>query len=139
MLDEKEYLRWLSSAKNALSSAIGDADRRDFNWACFKSQQAAEFAVKALLRGLGLPSYGHSLSRLLTEAEENLGSIKPEIIEAAKTLDKHYIPTRYPNAWVEGSPEEYYTKMDAEATIRYAKQIISWVEKKWKSLKKGES
>ena len=139
MLDEKEYLRWLSSAKNALSSAIGDADRRDFNWACFKSQQAAEFAVKALLRGLGLPSYGHSLSRLLTEAEENLRSIKPEIIEAAKTLDKHYIPTRYPNAWVEGSPEEYYTKMDAEATIRYAKQIISWVEKKWKSLKKGES
>ncbi|MGQ9642159.1 MAG: HEPN domain-containing protein, partial [Candidatus Bathycorpusculaceae bacterium] len=89
--------------------------------------------------GCGLPSYGHSLSRLLTSVEEDLGSIEHEIVEAAKTLDKYYIPTRYPNAWVEGSPEEYYTKMDAEAAIKSAEQIISWVEERWKLLKKRRS
>jgi len=137
MLDEKEYLRWLSSSRKTLSSALGDADRGDFNWACFKSQQAAEFAIKALLRGLGLPSYGHSISRLFKVVEENLGSTKKEIVEAAKTLDKYYVPTRYPNAWVEGSPEEYYTRRDAESAIRCAEQIIGWVEQRWKSLKRG--
>lgn len=138
MLDEREYLRWMRFSGKTLSSAMADADRGDFNWACFKCQQAAEFAVKALLRGLGLPSYGHSLSRLLIGAEENLGSIEPEIIEAAKTLDKYYVPTRYPNVWVEGSPEEYYTRADAESAIKCARQIINWVEKKWKSLKGEE-
>jgi len=136
MLDEKEYVRWMNSSKKTLSSALADAERGDFNWACFKCQQAAEFAVKSLLRGLGLPSYGHSISRLLRVVEENLGVVEDEIIEAAKTLDKYYIPTRYPNAWVEGSPEDYYTKFDAELAIKSARKIIGWVEEKWESLKR---
>ncbi len=135
MLDEREYLRWMRSSERTLSSAVADAEREDFNWACFKCQQAAEFAVKALMRGLGLPSYGHSLSRLITETKERLGSIELEIVEAAKALDKYYVPTRYPNAWAEGGPEEYYIRADAESAIRFARQIISWVVEKWKSLK----
>lgn len=139
LLDEREYERWMRSSRKTLSSAMADAGREDFNWACFKCQQAAEFAIKALLRGLGLHSYGHSLSRLLTVVKENIGPIREEIMAAAKTLDKYYVPTRYPNAWVEGSPEEYYTKRDAEATIRSAEQIMNWVEEKWKSLKEEGS
>jgi len=136
-MDESEYLRWILFSRRTLDSARGDLERGDYNWACFKSQQAAEFAVKALLRGLGMPSYGHSLSRLLTET---LGALQcnDKIIQAAKTLDKYYVPTRYPNAWVEGSPNEYYTRNDAEEAIRLAENIIGWVEDKWKSLKRGE-
>ena len=65
MLDESEYVRWLSSARRTLDSAVGDLGRGDYNWACFKAQQAAEVGVKALLRGLGLPSYGRSISKLV--------------------------------------------------------------------------
>lgn len=31
------------------SSAVADANRGDFDWTCFKCQQATEFVVKALL------------------------------------------------------------------------------------------
>lgn len=134
-MDESEYLRWILFSKRTLSSARGDLERGDYNWACFKSQQAAEFAVKALLRGLGMPSYGHSISRLLTGVSSAL-KCDDKIIQAAKALDKHYVPTRYPSAWVEGSPDEYYTKKDAEDAIRFAEDIMSWVEDVWRSLKK---
>ncbi len=138
MLDESEYLRWLASAKRTLESAQGDLSRGDYNWACFKAQQAAEMAVKALLHGLGLPAYGHSVSRLLI----NLGSkglqVSNDIINLAKSLDKYYIPTRYPNAWVEGTPYDYYTVEDAESAIRCAKSIIEWVEEVWRYLRRGE-
>ena len=136
MLDEGEYRRWISSSKRALDSARGDLERGDFNWACFKAQQAGEFAVKALLRGLGLPSYGHSVYKLLVGSGEDLG-LNGEIIQSSKALDKLYVPTRYPNAWVEGTPEDFFTRVDAEEAVRHAEHIISWVEEKWRSLKRG--
>ncbi|MEM1514646.1 MAG: HEPN domain-containing protein [Candidatus Bathyarchaeia archaeon] len=136
-MDESEYLRWILFSKRTLDSARSDLRRGHYNWACFKSQQAAEFAVKALLRGLGMPSYGHSISRLLTEISGAL-QCDDKIIQAAKTLDKHYVPTRYPNAWAEGSPDEYYTRKDAKEAIRFAEDIVNWVEDKWRSLKREE-
>mgnify|MGYP000312404807 CR=1 FL=1 len=106
MLDENEFERWMKSARATLKSAEGDLERGDYNWACFKAQQAAEFAIKALLHGLGLPAYGHSISKLLTKLPRDLAPQR-DLIQAAKTLDKYYVPTRYVNAWAEGTPEDY--------------------------------
>ncbi len=136
LLDADEYLRWIVSAKKTLDSAKGDLERGDYNWACFKAQQAAELAVKALLHGLGMPAYGHSVSKLLLNIKLKGLFVSEETVEYAKTLDKYYVPTRYPNAWAEGAPHEYYTEKDAETAITYAHQIIKWVEKQWKSLEK---
>lgn len=36
-----------------------------------------------------------------------------------------------------GSPDEYYTKRDAKEAIRFAENIVGWVEVKWRSLKRG--
>lgn len=138
MLDKAEYDRWIRSSRRTLGSARGDLERGDYNWTCFKAQQAAEFAIKALLHGLGLPAYGHSVSRLLTEAPRSLRA-QEEIVQAAKTLDKYYVPTRYPNAWAEGTPEDYYTKEDAEKAVKCVEAIIDWVEASWKLLKGEES
>jgi len=135
-MDESEFVRWISFSKRTLDSARGDLERGDYNWACFKSQQAAEFALKALLRGLGMPSYGHSLSRLLLEVGR-VFQCEDDVVQAAKTLDKYYVPTRYPNAWVEGVPDEYYTRKDAEDAVRFAERIIFWIEERWRSLKRG--
>ena len=134
LLDEGEYSRWMRSAKRALESALGDAERGDFNWACFKAQQAAEFAAKALLHGIGAPACGHSVARLLGEVGVQVPS---EIVQAAKTLDKYYVPTRYPNAWAEGIPNDYYTERDAEEAIKDAEAVIRFVEDAWKSLRGG--
>lgn len=135
MLDETEYVRWIKASKGAVGSAQGDLERGDYNWACFKAQQAAEFAVKAVLHGLGLPVYGHSVSALLTKALRNL-QVSEKMIDEAKTLDKYYVPTRYPNAWAEGTPQDYYTKSDAKKAIKSAKSIVNWAEGLWRSLKR---
>ena len=80
-----------------------------------------------------MPSYGHSLSRLLLEVGR-VFKCEDDVVQAAKTLDKYYVPTRYPNAWVEGVPDEYYTRKDA---VRFAERIIFWIEERWRSLKRG--
>lgn len=134
VFDESEFSRWLAMAKKTITSAQGDLERGDFNWACFKAQQSAEYAVKALLHGLGLEAYGHSVSKLLSKLTKDLDYSK--ILQEAKTLDKYYVPTRYPNAWVEGLPIDYYTRQDALQAIEYAEKIIRWVEDVWRSLSK---
>ena len=135
MLDEDEFKRWFNMALATVRSAEGDLERGDYNWACFKAHQSAEFAVKGLLRGLGLSAYGHSVSALLAAAPTELKALN--LLQQAKTLDKYYVPTRYPNAWAEGSPSDYYTREDASQAIGYAKSIIGWVEEAWRSLKQG--
>jgi len=138
MLDEKEFSRWMRSSKRTLSSADRDRGSGDYNWSCFKAHQAAEFAVKALLRGLGLHAYGHSVSGLLSRLEGML-EVSGEVMSDAKALDKLYVPTRYPNAWAEGSPEDYYTANDSQNAIKSAENIIRWVESSWKSLRRGKN
>lgn len=124
-------------ARKTLESARGDCERGDYNWACFKSQQAAEAAVKGLLHGLGLDAYGHSISRLLERLRARGLDTPNKLINMGKTLDKYYIPTRYPNAWAEGSPHDYYTEKDASESIEYAEKIIKWVVETWRYLEKG--
>lgn len=133
LLDDSEFSRWISMAKKTVDSAQGDLERGDYNWACFKAQQSAEFAVKALLHCLGLEAYGYSVSSLLLKLPGELNSIA--IMQEAKTLDKYYVPTRYPNTWAEGLPVDYYTYHDALQAINYAEKIINWVVEAWRSLR----
>jgi HEPN domain-containing protein len=121
---------WLNQAKRDLGHAKHARDDKDYEWACFAAQQAAEKAVKALYQKLGADAWGHSVYALL----ENLpGKFEPfieDLKENAKELDKHYIPPRYPNSYPEGAPFEYYTKREAERAIKHAAQIISFCEDK---------
>jgi len=52
-LDAQEYERWMKSAYKTLESARRDRENGFYNWACFKSHQASDKALKALLWGLG--------------------------------------------------------------------------------------
>jgi HEPN domain-containing protein len=48
------------------------------------------------------------LTYLLERLERELGiEALINIKQACIALDKYYIPTRYPDAWVEGIPEDY--------------------------------
>jgi HEPN domain-containing protein len=126
--DRQEYERWLAQAKHTLASAERDAADQDFNWACFKAQQAGEYALKSLLRGLDQPAHGHVLRRLLNYLASVEITPTPEVLEAAQRLDLHYIPTRYPDVYPEGSPHEYYNLKITEEAIGAAHLILAWVE-----------
>ena len=77
-VDRDEYVRWRGQAQHTFESAQRDVSDSDFDWACFKAHQAAEYCVKGLLRGLGLMAVGPSLLRLLEQMEQQ-AHIRPPI------------------------------------------------------------
>jgi HEPN domain-containing protein len=120
---------WFRQAEADLRHARNSKQAGDYDWAAFASQQAAEKAIKALFQHLHLEAWGHVLSALL----ENLpNKSKPamDLIDRAKELDKHYIPTRYPNGFERGAPVDFYTNKEAGDAIANAKAIIEFCRDK---------
>jgi HEPN domain-containing protein len=77
---------------------------------------------EALLYARGSTSIvTHSLRRLVRECEALDGSFHG-LADAARLLDQHYIPTRYPSGLDEEvPPTRYYEKGDAEACLQSAR------------------
>jgi HEPN domain-containing protein len=94
---------------------------RLFEWACFGSQQAAEKALKAVFAARGEDAWGHSVRELL---EALLPDAPAALLDAARELDRCYIPTRYPNGFDRGAPKDHFGESDADRTIAGAEQIL---------------
>lgn len=118
---------WIKQAKRDLESAKVQLINAFFEWACFVAQQAAEKAVKAVYQKLGAEAWGHSVSDLLRGLKEKM-DIPVDLSKMAMHLDKFYIPARYPNGWVSGSPAEYITKEDAENAVSDSEKILQFCE-----------
>ena len=129
----EEARRWLMQAKRDLEAARVSAANGLYEWACFQAQQAAEKAVKALLYALGRSPWGHSIVELMEYARRHV-EVGEELMVAARELDRHYIPSRYPNAFESGYPGIYYDAPTAERAIRAAETIIGWVEEQLRRL-----
>lgn len=100
-------------------------DDGDFDWAAFAAHQSGEKAIKALFQVLHLEAWGHTVSTLLTSLPAE--AAPPDaLIDAGKELDKHYIPTRYPNGFERGAPADFYTRADADRTIAAAEAILEF-------------
>jgi HEPN domain-containing protein len=99
----------------------------DYEWACFASHQAAEKALKAVYQKCGGEAWGHSL-RELVEGLRGRVEIPPEVDEAALTLDRHYIPSRYPDAFPSGAPFQYYRLEDATKSVEASHDVLSFCE-----------
>ena len=54
------------------------------------------------------------------------GPLPPALIDRAKGLDKHYIPTRYPNGFDSGAPTDFYTEKEAGEAVDAADTIIGF-------------
>ena len=118
---------WLAQAKRDLDHAVASRHAEHYEWACFSAQQAAEKAVKAVYLHIHGEGWGHSVYGLLRGLSERL-DLGASVLEAAKVLDKHYIPARYPNGFDQGSPGDYYTLKEADEAITYAQRIIEFCE-----------
>jgi len=127
MIDSEEYNRWMNEAENTFKSANVDKENGFYNWCCFKCHQAAEFALKGLLYGLGLTPFGHSLTKMTNDLKNQKINIT-SILTACKKLDLHYIPSRYPNAHPTGSPFEYHDENIAEEAIINARKIMDFIK-----------
>jgi len=115
---------WWEQASRDLAHARHAAEDADFEWSAFAAQQAAEKALKSVIIGAGGEPWGH----LTTGLAEALPSepAPPEILDAARRLDKHYIPARHPNGFAAGFPGRLYTRGEAEQAIIDATSIIDF-------------
>jgi HEPN domain-containing protein len=127
---KNEAQRWFLQAQRDLDDAKFNLSGERFNVACFLAQQSAEKAIKAYLIFKGVDFvWGHSVADLCEDAKK-FDSEFQTIEKACKSLDKFYIPTRYPNALPGGIPSEAFDKSDAEKAISLAEEILKFVEKK---------
>jgi len=136
MFDWDEYERWMDQARYTLASIKADLNFGSYSWACFKAHQAAEYALKAFLRGAGKTAFGYDLRELAIAAAEYCGFLE-EVLEDALFLSKFYIPPRYPDSFPGGSPYQFYTRRDAESAFKAAERIIDWVDRCAERLKEA--
>ena len=98
-------------------------------FSCFLGQQAAEKAVKAFLVLHGEEEvWGHSVAVLCDRA----GGYEPAFVQLrpnGAALDRHYIPTRYPNGLPGGLPADAFGTRDSEQALEDAGAILEEVEK----------
>jgi HEPN domain-containing protein len=114
---------WFRQARRDLEQARMSAQTGYYEWACFAAQQAAEKAVKAVFQQRHLEAWGHVVHQLLGKwPTENVPSA--ELMDAARRLDRHYIPTRYPNGFESGAPGDFYTDADAQQALLDAEAIL---------------
>ncbi len=116
---------WLKQAEGDLGHSRNAEKAGDYDWACFAAQQSAEKAVKGLMLARGGEGWGHSVMRLLRDLAQVM-DVPESLIRLAMRLDKHYIPTRYPNGFDTGAPKEYYTNEDSTQAIEDAEAIFNF-------------
>lgn len=126
--NEELAQNWRKQAVLDLRAARSNMESGNNEWACFAAQQAAEKFLKAFLYAQGQRVLtSHSLRRLVLEAadhDENFASLEKE----AKTLDRFYFATRYPDAIAGEVPGEYFSDVDAKEAIVLAERFENAVQ-----------
>ena len=114
---------WWEQALLDLRHAKNSVEAGDHEWAAFAAHQAAEKALEAVLMKAGGEPWGHLLTAL-AEGWRDLEPAADTVLDAARRLDKHYLPTRYPNGFPEGYPGKLYTRREALDAIEDARAIV---------------
>jgi len=116
---------WLRQAEADVAHARHALAGGHYEWASFAAQQAAEKAAKAAHAALGQEAWGHVVTELLEALRPSEAAIDGDLLDRARSLDKLYIPTRYPNALAGGAPADFYTRAEAERAIADTEAILA--------------
>ena len=115
--DAKE---WFRKARRYLRVAADNIESGYADVAAFYSQQAAEFALKALqVHTLGRFQRTHDLTLLAKTL-----SSPPRIVALAAAISPVYVAARYPD--VGGSR---ITRRDADGYLDAARRLVRWVRR----------
>jgi HEPN domain-containing protein len=119
-----DAIRWLRQAEHDLAIAQLVLREGFFSHACFMSQQVVEKALKSLAYYRG-DRYvtGHSLFELAPQLVVTYPQLS-EFMKLTKTLDKYYLPTRYPDALPGSVPFEFYEQDEAEEAVAGAGRVV---------------
>jgi len=135
---KSEADRWFKQAYFDLRATRWNIQGRFYDTACFLAQQTGEKALKSFLYYNGARRTAlltHSLVEMVREAQKYL----PELIgllDQARELDIHYIPSRYPNGIPSGYPHDFYNDKVADQAYLAAEKIFSTIHTYYK--KRGE-
>ncbi|MBI5571086.1 MAG: HEPN domain-containing protein [Desulfomonile tiedjei] len=118
---------WLKEAQAELNACLDLLRGKHWSWCCFTCQQAAEKALKAVCEHFRSPQFGHNLNLLLQAIEEHM-VVAESVRMACGRLNRHYIPTRYPNAFDRGAPAEQFFEADARQALEDAEEVYRFAE-----------
>ena len=125
-----EAQRWLVAAQQDLLAAKALSETRFYAHACFFAQQSGEKALKALWHLHDREPWGSSILRLVKEFPDAPTSANfDEWAHRAAVLDRYYIPTRYPDALPDLTPNQCYFKQDADSAILLAATFVEAAQK----------
>ena len=120
-----EAIRWLTTALEDLAAAQLLKEQQMFSHSCFLAQQAAEKAIKSVWFELDEDPWGHSIQKLILDIpSEQLRDEFNAMLDKAATLDRYYIPSRYPNGLPDLTPGTTFVLPDAELACKSATMII---------------
>lgn len=124
---KSEARRWFQQATYDLKAARWNIEGGFHDTACFLAQQAGQKALKSLPYYLGTSRTAlltHSLVEMIRVIGEQSLAVSG-LLEEARSLDLHYVPSRYPNGLPSGYPHQFYGKETAEQAVKAAEAILS--------------
>lgn len=69
----------------------------------------------------------HSTVEMVREAGKKINTLV-EVINEARELDLHYIPSRYPNGIPSGYPHQFYGRKNADQALAAAEKIFNAIK-----------
>jgi HEPN domain-containing protein len=73
-----------------------------------------------------MDAWGHTLTVLIGNLPSSAAQPSETLVNYARMLDKHYIPTHYPNGFASGAPTDFYTAEEARNAIQHAEAILGF-------------
>ena len=73
-----------------------------------------------------MDAWGHTLTPLIDNLPLSAAQPSETLVNYARMLDKHCIPTRYPNGFASGAPTDFYTEDEARNAISNAEAILEF-------------
>jgi HEPN domain-containing protein len=125
-----EARRWFQQALYDLKATRWNIEGKFYDTACFIAQQAGEKALKSILYFLGSRRKAlmtHSTVEMVREAGLKINSML-DLLDDARELDLHYIPSRYPNGIPSGYPHQFYGKKNADQALVAAEKVFNSVK-----------
>jgi HEPN domain-containing protein len=132
---KSEAKRWFQQASYDLKASRWNIAGGFFDTASFLAQQAGEKALKSLLYYVGSRREAlltHSLVEMIIKIGKR-GTGLPDLLDEARKLDLHYVPSRYPNGLPSGYPHQFYGKEIAEDALQAAEKIVTAVAQHYRA------